>query len=685
MLDAPRFFAALLLAPLVLAPACSTTSSRRDGTAPTSDEARVARLEQERAPASDFLPFLSGAEPATARRAALALGRLERRDALEPLLTALASSDPGLRATAAFGLGQLDLALDPAAPPHQADRARVEQALTQALSSEADAEVRRALVRALGRLAEHAGLDALVALGSAEGPLRAEALVALGVSGARRRASRSADPALLAAVAAGLQAPDERVRAGAAYALFRQKAKAPEAALRVALASQDPQVRIFAARAAPSQDDAVAAVVLDLGLKDADWRVRVEALRGAGGRGGPIAGMARALEEAVGAVDAARAGPAAHVAREACLALASTSVAPAELAPRLRAAAASLAKAGAPLRSAACTCAAALDAVQPEEGALPRCGATGAELSRFDVERVARARVSAGDRAAVLAQLLKSDDVKLRMAAAAALVGEGSEPAVRAAAAALATEADVGVISTLLEPFTEPDASELLSDAVLYPLAGRLKPATTFEGAEPLVTLAKIARARATPTGQTLVEELAAHSEPRVRDAARGVLPGDRAPGARAAVIAAPPLDELPAAALLHTRRGVLRVELARDLAPATVANFAALARAGAYNGTPFHRVIADFVAQGGDHARGDGAGGPGYTLACENSDAPYERGAVGMAHAGKDTGGSQFFLTHSWQPHLDGRYTQFGRVTEGLDVMDAIQPDDVLERVEIP
>ena len=105
MLDAPRFFAALLLAPLVLAPACSTTSSRRDGTAPTSDEARVARLEQERAPASDFLPFLSGAEPATARRAALALGRLERRDALEPLLTALASSDPGLRAlpTAAAG------------------------------------------------------------------------------------------------------------------------------------------------------------------------------------------------------------------------------------------------------------------------------------------------------------------------------------------------------------------------------------------------------------------------------------------------------------------------------------------------------------------------------------------------------------------------------------------------------
>ncbi|OGQ09540.1 MAG: hypothetical protein A2138_12255 [Deltaproteobacteria bacterium RBG_16_71_12] len=141
----------------------------------------------------------------------------------------------------------------------------------------------------------------------------------------------------------------------------------------------------------------------------------------------------------------------------------------------------------------------------------------------------------------------------------------------------------------------------------------------------------------------------------------------------------------MPAQAELITSRGTITIAFARELAPATVANFAALARAKVYDGTPFHRVIADFVSQGGDHARGDGAGGPGYTIACENSDAPYLRGAVGMAHAGKDTGGSQFFLTHSWQPHLDGRYTLFAHVRDGLEVMDALQPDDVLVRVVIP
>ncbi|MCC7073198.1 MAG: peptidylprolyl isomerase [Deltaproteobacteria bacterium] len=140
----------------------------------------------------------------------------------------------------------------------------------------------------------------------------------------------------------------------------------------------------------------------------------------------------------------------------------------------------------------------------------------------------------------------------------------------------------------------------------------------------------------------------------------------------------------MPQSAELVTARGTITIAFARELAPATVANFVALARAKVYDGTPFHRVIADFVAQGGDHARGDGAGGPGYTIPCENTDAPYVRGAVGMAHAGKDTGGSQFFLTHSWQPHLDGRYTLFGQVSAGLEVMDALQPNDVLERVVI-
>ena len=94
-------------------------------------------------------------------------------------------------------------------------------------------------------------------------------------------------------------------------------------------------------------------------------------------------------------------------------------------------------------------------------------------------------------------------------------------------------------------------------------------------------------------------------------------------------------------------------------------------------------RVIADFVTQGGD-PRGDGSGGPGYTIADEPSDFSFVRGTVGIAHAGKDTGGSQFFLTHSDQPHLDGRYTVLGTVIDGLPAMDALQPDDVLLSVEV-
>ena len=117
--------------------------------------------------------------------------------------------------------------------------------------------------------------------------------------------------------------------------------------------------------------------------------------------------------------------------------------------------------------------------------------------------------------------------------------------------------------------------------------------------------------------------------------------------------------------------------------APLTCASFIGLARRGFYDGLNFHRVVPGFVVQGGC-PRGDGNGGPGYTLRCEIGQQPYGRGAVGMALSGKDTGGIQFFITHAPAPHLDGGYTVFGRVAEGMDVVDRIQPGDVIDRVEI-
>jgi cyclophilin family peptidyl-prolyl cis-trans isomerase len=133
----------------------------------------------------------------------------------------------------------------------------------------------------------------------------------------------------------------------------------------------------------------------------------------------------------------------------------------------------------------------------------------------------------------------------------------------------------------------------------------------------------------------------------------------------------------------LHTRRGTIEIHLDVVEAPLTSASFVDLARQGFYDGLVFHRVEPGFVVQGGC-PRGDGNGGPGYTLRCEATRRSYGRGAVGMALSGKDTGGSQFFITLSPQPQLDGEYTLFGRVVSGMDAVDKIRPGDVIERVEV-
>jgi cyclophilin family peptidyl-prolyl cis-trans isomerase/HEAT repeat protein len=125
--------------------------------------------------------------------------------------------------------------------------------------------------------------------------------------------------------------------------------------------------------------------------------------------------------------------------------------------------------------------------------------------------------------------------------------------------------------------------------------------------------------------------------------------------------------------ATITTDKGIITIELNPSEAPLTVDTFIKLAQAGYFNGLTFHRVVPNFVIQGGD-PRGDGNGGPGYTIRCEINMLPYETGAVGMALSGKDTGGSQFFITHSPHPHLDGGYTVFARVASGQDVVDKIE-----------
>ena len=127
----------------------------------------------------------------------------------------------------------------------------------------------------------------------------------------------------------------------------------------------------------------------------------------------------------------------------------------------------------------------------------------------------------------------------------------------------------------------------------------------------------------------------------------------------------------------------MIEVQLELMDAPLTVATFVEQVRSGLFNGLPVHRVVPGFVVQTGD-PRGDGAGGPGYTQRDEFSSTPFLRGTIGMALGGAETAGSQWFITTSPQPHLDAKYTAFGRVVGGWDVLDQVAAHDVIERVRI-
>jgi peptidyl-prolyl cis-trans isomerase B (cyclophilin B) len=137
--------------------------------------------------------------------------------------------------------------------------------------------------------------------------------------------------------------------------------------------------------------------------------------------------------------------------------------------------------------------------------------------------------------------------------------------------------------------------------------------------------------------------------------------------------------------ATIETNRGDIELELYPQYAPNTVNNFVFLAQEGYYDGVTFHRVIDNFMIQGGDPT-GSGRGGPGYTFEDEVKDNPlkHETGVISMANAGPNTNGSQFFITHSPQPHLNGKHTVFGKVVNGQNVVDAIRQGDVMTGVTV-
>ena len=137
--------------------------------------------------------------------------------------------------------------------------------------------------------------------------------------------------------------------------------------------------------------------------------------------------------------------------------------------------------------------------------------------------------------------------------------------------------------------------------------------------------------------------------------------------------------------AIIEMDKGTITIELFEKDAPVTVGNFEKLIKEGFYDGLQFHRVIKGFVAQGGC-PQGNGTGGPGYTIPCETKGNPnkHEKGSLSMAHRGPNTGGSQFFIVYEPQPHLDGVHTVFGKVIEGMDVVDQINQGDIMNKVTV-
>jgi cyclophilin family peptidyl-prolyl cis-trans isomerase/HEAT repeat protein len=681
---------------------------------------RIVRAEDERRwDADDLGALVSDASAAVRSRAALAAGRIGDARAVPALVSLLQTDkDMSVRAMAAFALGEIESVQGadallansrPGVPPQ-----------VRARSVEALGKIAAALPREDQTNAKRIGDAILAALNfeRGRGALSDRQTVLLGLTAALR-----ARPATGAkTVALFLNYPDPRVRADAANTLARLRAKEPAAneTLRAMLASDtDPVARANAARALGiSEDKQAYDVLLDRATNDRDARVRVSALRAVAAlkdaragdalikRGGSLFAEYKAAKLSGGAAHPAELNELLEVAVALGRILPNTSdgraltflravreaegwidpeteVAFARVAPAqymrekpfgnlyVRASDNKLAwqavsaiaqglgefaqmtseKAGNSVLTVQADAQLALRSLLADR--------TTPALAVPDILR-AVAAFKPLDLAPVMREQLKSDDVIVRATAAELLGGEppdaeSARSLVAALAPAMRDELNDAVLATLdaLGKQKNEEATAAIRSALDSPdYLIRLRAAAILRAANP--------NESADERIQTVAVRY--HLAEYRRALARR---GNRV------------------LAIVSTDKGAFTMELLPDDAPLNVDNFVELARRGYFNGIAFHRVVPNFVVQGGD-PRGDGNGGPGYQIRCEINEVSYDRGAVGMALSGKDTGGSQWFVTHSPQPHLDGGYTVFGRVTQGMDVIDRIARGDRIRAITI-
>jgi cyclophilin family peptidyl-prolyl cis-trans isomerase/HEAT repeat protein len=641
----------------------------------------AALLRMEDARALDTLlvaRLLQDGNPEIRGRAAMAAGRIRDRAATPLLLRALDDPDPAVRARAAFGLGVLG------------DTSRVIiEALSATVATAAargGAEPAREAAAALGLMAHPAGRPALLGvMGRTDVPsaVRQEAVLAL------VRLPRDPERPVAAELSGLAADPDPQIRWRVAYALVRGGGTESVAPLLGLTRDADEQVRITAFRGlrAPLADSAgIRQQALEAALTGADDphpHVRVNALWllpafQEPARTQPV--LLRRLQD-----------PHGNVAVEAAQALAAAGDA---------AAAAALAAVASDSRRPDGVRAAAFAAWQRLDGiGASRAAVHWADSARWLPRRYAASGLGGLPRqeaASVLERLARDPHPVVAVTAVRAL-GPLSDSLphlrrifmeqlasthvmVRAAATAglgrNATAADLDPLLLAYERALRDPTREAAIAAVAA--LGRL----SREGGVPAGRAFFARFGAAGPPADPAVHRAIAENlgEPPAEWGEPRLLPVPREDAFYVDVVrrlVAPALrGETPPQVAIATPHGDIILELAAEDAPLTVHNFLALLERGYYRDTRWHRVVPNFVLQDGD-PRGDGSGGPGYAIRDEINTLRYLRGTLGMALSGPDTGGGQFFITHSAQPHLDGGYTIFGRVVDGMDAADRVVQDD--------
>ena len=625
-------------------------------------------------PPPDLATLVTDTDPRIRRRAALAVGRVglpEGGALLQPLLK---DADPDVRQMAAFGLGLL------------ADTSAV--ALLTAALQDPEPRVRGRAAEALGLIGDTNSAGAVGAMVGAY--VKAGAIASLSPDDEQWPKTPEADAVRLGLFALvrqkGFDALNAAIVDGSgrvsgwwpvAYALQRIGDPRAVAALKQLAATPGRYTRAFAARGLGGYKDVASIPLLGamIGQARGDVGVTVSAVRALAQIGSPDG-----AEPILALLRAERGDP--NVRLEAVSALGtlkSTAALPYILDlltddwPTLRAAAIRAAAAidpeGFPI---------VLSGMEPDPhfvvrsaiadvlGAMPPDLAIARLRPMLDDQdkRVLPAvidslvRVQAPDLDSVLLTHVKSADVGVRTAAAGAigrLRPAGGAAALRDAYRASQDPALADARQAALEGLAAYGAAAAL-ETVKAALADpdwslRLRAAALLRKLEPTASVPAIRPVPGTPVVRYDAPELVAPT----------VSPH----------------------AFIETAKGTIEIELTVLDAPQTVQNFIALARRNYFNGLQVHRVVPHFVVQDGD-PRGDGSGGPGYSIRDELNDRPFVRGTVGMALSGPDTGGSQYFIAHAPSPHLDAKYTVFGFVVNGMDVVDRIQQLDVIERVRI-